>query len=61
MEALNRHRKKYEAWGFNVTDIYGDNEFNIQYIINAALTALFHAYAREEHVSFIKNLVDHIK
>jgi hypothetical protein len=41
LEALDRDRKKYEARGFNVTDIHGDNEFNIQSIIDAALPALF--------------------
>ena len=61
LEALDRDRKKYEARSLNVTDIHGDNEFNIQPIIDATLPALFHAYAREEHVGFIENSVKHIK
>ena len=52
--------KKYENRGFEVTDINGDNEFNIQNIINSALPAIFHLHRNDEHVGFIDNVVKFI-
>ena len=53
--------KKYETRGFEVTDIHGNNEFNIQYIINAVIPANVHEYSKDEHVGFIDNVVTFIK
>ena len=53
--------KKYENRGFEVTDIHGNNEFNIHNIINAVIPANVHEYAKYEHVGFIDNAVKFIK
>ena len=47
--------KKLENCCFEVTDIYGNNEFNIQNIIDDVLPTNVHEYAKDEHVGFIDN------
>ena len=61
LTAFLRDRDRYEARGFRVTDVHGDNEFNIQSFIDAIQPAKFHEYAKGEHVGVIENTVKFIK
>ena len=59
--ALTRDCNKHEARGFEITDIHGDNEFDIQSLKDSLQPTIFHIYARGEHVGFIENAVKTIK
>ena len=53
LTAFLRDRDRYEARGFRITDVHGDNEFNIQSFIDAIQPATFHEYAKGENVGVI--------
>ena len=59
--AIERDRKKHEKRGFDITDIHGENEFNIQSLRDFLQTINLHIYAKEEHVGFIENAIKMIK
>ena len=44
-----------------MTDVYGDNEFNITSLIDAILPANLHVYAKNEHVSVSENAIKFVK
>ena len=61
LTAFLRDRDRYEARGFRVTDVHGDNEFNIHSFIDAIQPENFHPYEKGEHVGVIENTVKFIK
>ena len=58
---INRDRNKHEQRGFEITDINGDKEFNIQSLRYFLQPINIHIYARDEHVGFIENTIKTIK
>ena len=44
----------YESRGFRITDIHGDNEFDVQTLRDFLLPAVLHIYGRDEHVPTIE-------
>jgi hypothetical protein len=52
---------KYEARGFTITAIHGDNEFNINDLKKHVLPTLVHIYGKDEHVGAIERLIRVIK
>ena len=44
----------YESRGFKITDIHGDNEFDVQTLRDFLLPAVLHIYGRDEHVPSIE-------
>ena len=44
----------YESRGFTITDIHGDNEFNVKKLHDYLLPTIFHIYGRDEHVASIE-------
>ena len=58
---IERDRNKHEQRGFEITDIHGDNKFNIQSLRDFLQPINLHIYAKEEHVGFIKNAIKTIK
>ena len=61
LEAIKKHINKYQTRGFHITDVHGDNEFDIDGIKDAILTTIVHAYAKNEHVGEVENTVKYIK
>ena len=55
IDAVHDHINKYEARGFEITDVHGDNEFNFPEFDRAIRPSLFHSYAKNEHVGPIEN------
>ena len=55
IDAINDHVHKYEARGFEISDIHGDDEFNFPAFERAVRPAILHKYAKNEHVGFIEN------
>jgi hypothetical protein len=47
----------YEARGFNITVIHGDNEFNINSLIQHLLPTLTQIYGKNEHVGVIERAI----
>ena len=45
----------YEARGFNITSVCGDNKFNIKTLKSHFLPICTHIYGKGEHVDIIKN------
>ena len=52
---IEQDQNKHEQRDFEITDIHGNNEFNIQSLHNSLQPINIFIYAREEHVGFIKN------
>ena len=52
---------KYYARGFNVTIIYGDNEFNIAQLKEYLLPILVEIYVKYEHVEIIERVIRAMK
>ena len=48
---------KYDARGFNVTIIHGDNEFNIAQLKECPLPVLVEIYGEDEHVDIIERVI----
>ena len=59
--AIERDWNKHEQRGFEITDIHGENEFNIQLLRDFLQPINLHIYAKEEHVGFIDNAIKKIK
>ena len=51
----------YKQRGFNITDVHGDNEFDIQALHDALRPATLHIYGRDEHVGPIERAVRTVK
>ena len=58
---IEQDLNKHEQRGFDITDIHGDNEFNIQSLRNFLQPINLHIYAKEENVGFIENAIKTIK
>ena len=43
------------------TDFHGDNEFNIQYLIDYLRPLTIHTYTKDEHVGFIEKEISTVK
>jgi hypothetical protein len=54
-------RQTYEARGFNITAIHGDNEFNIEALRTSILPATLHIYGKDEHVGKIERSIRTVK
>ena len=50
--AIDRYQNKHEQRGFEITDIHGDNEFNIQSLRAFLQPINLHIYAKYEYVRF---------
>ena len=61
INSIERDRNKHEKRGFEITDINGDNEFNIQSLRDFLQPINLHIYAKEEHVGFIDNAIKTIE
>ena len=61
INAIEQDINKHEQRGFDITDMHGDNEFNIQSLRDLLQPVNLHIYAKEEHVGFIKNAIKTIK
>lgn len=61
LQAIKRDINKYEKRGFHITDMHGDNEFDIDAIKDAILPTIVHAYSKNEHVGEVENTVKFIK
>ena len=61
INTIERDRKKREQRVFEITDIHGDNEFNIQSLQYFLEPINVHIYAKEDYVVFIKNAIKTIK
>ena len=59
--AIEQDQNKHEQRGVEITDIHGDNEFNIQSLRVFLQPINLHIYAKEEHVEFIENSIKTIK
>ena len=59
--AINQDRNKHEQQRFDITDIHGDKEFNIQSLRYFLQPINLHIYAKYEHVGFIDNSIKTIK
>ena len=51
----------YYEIGFNITDVHGDNSFNIKSIKSHLLPIYKHIYGKEEHVGIIERIIMVIK
>ena len=49
--------EKYDARGFNVTTIHGDNEFNISQLKEHLLPILVDIYGKYEHEDIIERVI----
>ena len=61
INAIERDRNKHEKRGSEITDIHGENEFNIQSLRYLLQPINLHIYSKEEHVGFIDNTIKTIK
>ena len=59
--AIEWDRNNHEQRGSEITDIHGDNEFNIQSLRDFLHPINLHIYAKEEHVGFIENATKRIQ
>ena len=51
----------YETRGFNITDVHGDNEFDINTLREALRPSTLHIYGAEEHVAPIERAIRTVK
>ena len=51
---LNSVINMYESRGFQITDIHGDNEFDVKSLHEFLQPIVLHIYGREEHVAIIE-------
>ena len=51
----------YEARGFNITAIHGDNRFNIKTLKALLLPIYTHIYGKEDHFGIIERMIGLIK
>ena len=51
----------YEARGFNITDIHGDNKFNTKTLKSHLIPILTHIYGKEDNVGIIERMIRLIK
>ena len=61
LDAIKKDCQTYERRGFEITDINGDNEFNIPSLKEALQPKVMHIYAKNEHVGFIENAIKTVK
>ena len=56
-----RKKNKYDTRGFNITDYYGDNEFNIKTLETSLSPDLLNIHAKNEHFRIIEWSICKIK
>jgi hypothetical protein len=61
IQALNTIKNIYETRGFQITDVHGDNEFDIKRVKEFLLPATLHIYGKDEHVGIIERLIRTVK
>ena len=61
INAIEQDINKHEQRGFDITDMHGDNEFNIRSLRYFLQPINLHIYAKEEHVGFLKNAIRKIR
>ena len=61
MKSIKRYINEYQARGFAITYIHGDNEFNNNCLKDALEHDSIHIYSKVEHVFFIENVVKTVK
>ena len=59
--AINRYRNKHGQRGFEITDMHGDNKFNIHSLQVFLQPINIHMCATNEHIGFIDNTIKTIK
>ena len=58
---IDKYRNKHEQRGFKITDIHGDNKFNIQSPQYFLQPINLHKYAEDKNVVFVENAIKTIK
>jgi hypothetical protein len=61
LKVLDTVKQTYEARGFEITAVHGDNEFDIKALKTFLLPAILHIYGKDEHVGAIERSVRTIK
>ena len=61
MKHLKNIILKYTSKGFNITNIFGDGEFNIDDIVTSVLPATLHICSADEHVSKVERAIRTVK
>jgi hypothetical protein len=61
LKILDTVKQTYEARGFEISAVHGDNEFDIKSIRTFLLPALLHIYGKDEHVGTIERSIRTIK
>jgi len=61
IKTLETVRAKYEARGFKIVAVHGDNEFDIEAVKTFLLPAIVHIYGKDEHVGVIERSVRTVK
>jgi hypothetical protein len=61
IKVLESIKQTYEARGFDIVGVHGDNEFDIKSVKNYLLPAMLHIYGKDEHVGIIERSVRTIK
>ena len=61
IRAIEKIRHTYEARGFEVVGVHGDNEFDMESLKDFLLPAILHIYGKNEHVGVAERAVRTIK
>jgi hypothetical protein len=61
IQVLDRVKQTYEARGFEISAVHGDNEFDIKSVRTFLLPAILHIYGKDEHVGIVERSIRTIK
>ena len=59
-DEIDQDQNKHKQQGFKITDIHGDNKFNIQSLQDFLEPINLHIYTKYEYVGFIENAIENI-